>query len=100
AAGVRPEDCRTLADLARFPFTTKADLREGYPYAMFAVPLDQVRRPHASSVTTGGPTVVGYTERDISTWAYLVARSIRASGGRPGDKVHIAYGDGLFTGAH
>ncbi|MGA5822707.1 phenylacetate--CoA ligase PaaK [Kitasatospora sp. NPDC094028] len=98
AAGVRPEDCRTLADLARFPFTTKADLREGYPYGMFAVPLDQVRRLHASSGTTGRPTVVGYTERDLSTWADLVARSIRAAGGRPGDKVHIAYGYGLFTG--
>jgi phenylacetate-CoA ligase len=98
AAGVHPDDCRELADLAKFPFTTKADLREGYPYGMFAVPMDQVRRVHASSGTTGKPTVVGYTERDIDTWAAVMARSIRASGGRPGDKVHVAYGYGLFTG--
>ncbi|MFG1810833.1 phenylacetate--CoA ligase PaaK [Streptomyces sp. NPDC049040] len=98
AAGVRPEDCRTLADLARFPFTTKADLRDTYPYGMFAVPMDRVRRIHASSGTTGRPTVVGYTERDLSVWADVVARSIRAAGGRPGHKVHIAYGYGLFTG--
>lgn len=97
-AGVTPEDCRTLEDLARFPFTTKADLREGYPFGMFAVPMDQVRRVHASSGTTGRPTVVGYTERDLSNWADLVARSIRAAGGRPGHKVHISYGYGLFTG--
>ncbi|MFJ6772316.1 phenylacetate--CoA ligase PaaK [Kitasatospora sp. NPDC091257] len=98
AAGVRPEDCRTLDDLARFPFTTKADLREGYPFGMFAVPMEQVRRIHASSGTTGLPTVVGYTDNDLSMWADVVARSIRAAGGRPGDKVHIAYGYGLFTG--
>ncbi|MBH5338264.1 phenylacetate--CoA ligase [Streptomyces pactum] len=98
AAGVTPDDCRTLADLARFPFTTKADLREHYPYGMFAVPMDRVRRLHASSGTTGRPTVVGYTERDLSMWADVVARSIRAAGGRPGHKVHISYGYGLFTG--
>lgn len=98
AAGVTPEDCRSLADLARFPFTTKADLRDSYPYGMFAVPMDQVRRIHASSGTTGRPTVVGYTEGDLSVWADVVARSIRAAGGRPGHKVHIAYGYGLFTG--
>ena len=98
AAGVRPEDCRSLADLARFPFTTKADLRDTYPYGMFAVPMSQVRRIHASSGTTGRPTVVGYTETDILMWADVVARSIRAAGGRPGDKVHVSYGYGLFTG--
>ena len=97
-AGVRPEDCRSLDDLARFPFTTKADLRETYPYGMFAVPMSEVRRIHASSGTTGRPTVVGYTENDISMWADVVARSIRAAGGRPGDKVHVSYGYGLFTG--
>ncbi|MEV5439327.1 phenylacetate--CoA ligase PaaK [Streptomyces sp. NPDC052682] len=97
-AGVRPDDCRSLADLARFPFTTKADLRETYPYGMFAVPRHQVRRIHASSGTTGRPTVVGYTDNDLSLWADLVARSIRAAGGRPGDTVHVAYGYGLFTG--
>jgi phenylacetate-CoA ligase len=97
-AGVRPEDCRTLEDLARFPFTTKADLRETYPFGMFAVPMSQVRRVHASSGTTGRPTVVGYTDNDISMWADMVARSIRAAGGRPGHKVHVAYGYGLFTG--
>jgi phenylacetate-CoA ligase len=98
AAGVRPEDCRTLADLARFPFTTKADLRDSYPFGMLAVPMADVRRVHASSGTTGRPTVVGYTERDLSTWAGLVARSLRAAGARPGHKVHISYGYGLFTG--
>ncbi|SEP01127.1 phenylacetate-CoA ligase [Actinacidiphila rubida] len=98
AAGVRPEDCRSLGDLARFPFTTKADLRDSYPFGMFAVPMDQVRRLHASSGTTGLPTVVGYTENDLSMWADVVARSIRAAGGRPGHKVHVAYGYGLFTG--
>ncbi|MFI2780962.1 phenylacetate--CoA ligase PaaK [Streptomyces sp. ALB3] len=97
-AGLRPEDCRTLADLARFPFTAKADLRDNYPFGMFAVPQDQVRRIHASSGTTGRPTVVGYTERDLGTWADVVARSIRAAGGRPGHKAHVAYGYGLFTG--
>ncbi|HWG26809.1 phenylacetate--CoA ligase PaaK [Actinospica sp.] len=98
AAGVRPEDCCTLADLARYPFTTKADLRETYPYGMFAVPMERVRRIHASSGTTGRPTVVGYTEDDLSMWADVVARSILAAGGRPGDKVHVSYGYGLFTG--
>ncbi|MYS20244.1 phenylacetate-CoA ligase [Streptomyces sp. DvalAA-14] len=98
AAGVSPDDCRELADLARFPFTTKADLRDAYPFGMFAVPMSQVRRLHASSGTTGRPTVVGYTEADLSLWADVVARSIRAAGGRPGHKVHVAYGYGLFTG--
>ncbi|MEV5536597.1 phenylacetate--CoA ligase PaaK [Saccharopolyspora shandongensis] len=98
AAGVRPEDCRSLADLAKFPHTTKQDLRENYPFGMFAVPVEQVRRLHASSGTTGNPTVVGYTERDLDVWADVVARSIRAAGGRPGHKVHVAYGYGLFTG--
>ena len=97
-AGVHPDDCRELADLARFPFTTKSDLRDNYPFGMFAVPREQVSRVHASSGTTGRPTVVGYTREDIRTWARLMARSIRASGGRPGDKVHVAYGYGLFTG--
>ncbi|MFP8902999.1 phenylacetate--CoA ligase PaaK [Streptomyces atacamensis] len=97
-AGVTPEDCRSLADLARFPFTTKADLRDTYPYGMFAVPMSRVRRLHASSGTTGRPTVVGYTEDDLEVWADVVARSIRAAGGRPGHRVHIAYGYGLFTG--
>ncbi|MEV7313456.1 phenylacetate--CoA ligase PaaK [Streptomyces microflavus] len=97
-AGLRPEDCRTLADLSRFPFTAKADLRDNYPFGMFAVPERDVRRVHASSGTTGRPTVVGYTERDLDTWADVVARSIRAAGGRPGHKVHVAYGYGLFTG--
>src|SRR5687767_2845376 len=98
AAGVHPDDCRELADLARFPTTSKADLRDNYPFGMFAVPQDQVRRVHASSGTTGKPTVVGYTERDLDTWATVMARSIRAAGGRPGDKLHNAYGYGLFTG--
>ncbi|MEU2391239.1 phenylacetate--CoA ligase PaaK [Streptomyces sp. NPDC007369] len=97
-AGVRPDDCRSPADLARFPFTTKADLRDQYPFGMFAVPRTEVRRLHASSGTTGRPTVVGYTEGDLDTWASVVARSIRAAGGRPGQIVHIAYGYGLFTG--
>ncbi|CAK7283140.1 phenylacetate--CoA ligase PaaK [Streptomyces misionensis] len=97
-AGVRPEDCRSLADLARFPFTTKADLRANYPYGMFAVPRERIRRLHASSGTTGLPTLVGYTDNDLSMWADMVARSIRAAGGRPGDVVHVAYGYGLFTG--
>ncbi|ALC25257.1 phenylacetate--CoA ligase PaaK [Streptomyces pristinaespiralis] len=97
-AGLRPEDCRTLADLARFPFTTKADLRDHYPFGMFAVDESQVRRIHASSGTTGRPTVVGYTQRDLDTWADIVARSLRAAGARPGHKVHVAYGYGLFTG--
>jgi phenylacetate-CoA ligase len=98
AAGVHPDDCRELADLARYPFTTKADLREHYPFGMFAVPRERIARLHASSGTTGRPTVVGYTVEDLRTWARLVARSIRASGGRPGDRVHVAYGYGLFTG--
>ncbi|MGY1710785.1 phenylacetate--CoA ligase PaaK [Geodermatophilus sp. SYSU D00758] len=97
-AGVHPDDCRELADLARFPTTSKADLRDNYPFGMFAVPQEQVRRVHASSGTTGRPTVVGYTERDIDTWATVMARSIRAAGGRAGDKLHNAYGYGLFTG--
>jgi phenylacetate-CoA ligase len=98
AAGVKPSDCRFLADLARFPFTTKADLRDTYPFGMFAVPMDRVVRIHASSGTTGKPTVVGYTAKDIDTWTHLMARSMRAAGARPGDKVHVAYGYGLFTG--
>jgi phenylacetate-CoA ligase len=97
-AGVHPSDCKTLADLAKFPFTQKADLRAQYPFGMFAVPREQVVRVHASSGTTGKPTVVGYTQGDIDTWANLAARSIRASGGRAGDIVHVAYGYGLFTG--
>ncbi|WP_372351654.1 phenylacetate--CoA ligase PaaK [Streptomyces sp. KL116D] len=97
-AGVRPEDCAALEDLARFPFTTKADLRDNYPFGMFAVDRSEVRRLHASSGTTGLPTVVGYTEADLSMWADMVARAIRAAGGRPGDTVHVAYGYGLFTG--
>ena len=98
AAGVHPDDCRSLADLARFPLSSKADLREGYPFGMFAVPREQVRRVHASSGTTGRPTVVGYTAEDLATWAGLMARSIRAAGGRAGDLLHNAYGYGLFTG--
>ena len=97
-AGVHPDDCRDLADLAKFPATSKDDLRENYPFGMFAVPQDQVRRIHASSGTTGRPTVVGYTARDIDIWADLMARSLRAAGVRPGHKVHNAYGYGLFTG--
>jgi phenylacetate-CoA ligase len=98
AVGVHPHDCRGLADLRRFPFTTKADLRETYPFGRFAVPREQVARLHASSGTTGRPTVVGYTRGDLDTWAAVMARSIRAAGGRPGDRVHVAYGYGLFTG--
>ena len=98
AKGVHPDDCKDLADLALFPFTAKADLRDNYPFGMFAVPQSQVSRIHASSGTTGRPTVVGYTAEDIRTWSTVMARSIRASGGRPGDKVHVAYGYGLFTG--
>ena len=98
AAGVHPSDCKSLADLAKFPFTTKADLRANYPFGMFAVPREKVVRIHASSGTTGKPTVVGYTQGDIDRWADLAARSIRASGGRAGDIVHVAYGYGLFTG--
>ncbi|MGZ4448625.1 MAG: phenylacetate--CoA ligase PaaK [Nocardioides sp.] len=98
SAGVTPDDLRSLADLARFPFTTKADLRENYPFGMFAVPREEVSRVHASSGTTGRPTVVGYTREDLDTWSEVMARSIRAAGGRPGDLVHVAYGYGLFTG--
>jgi phenylacetate-CoA ligase len=98
AAGARPGDLKSLEDLAKFPLTAKADLRETYPFGMFAVPMDQVVRIHASSGTTGKPTVVGYTARDIDTWTHCMARSIRAGGARPGDKVHVAYGYGLFTG--
>ncbi|MCS6778969.1 MAG: phenylacetate--CoA ligase [Geminicoccaceae bacterium] len=98
AHGVHPEDLRTLEDLAKFPFTTKQDLRATYPFGLFAVPREQVVRVHASSGTTGKPTVVGYTRNDIESWAEVVARSIRASGGRPGMIVHVAYGYGLFTG--
>jgi phenylacetate-CoA ligase len=98
AAGAGPQDCRELADLARFPFTTKHHLRENYPFGMLAVPREQVIRVHASSGTTGRPTVVGYTAGDIGTWSQVMSRSIRASGGRAGDRVHIAYGYGLFTG--
>jgi len=98
AAGVSPEDCRSLEDLASFPVTTKDDLRENYPTGMFAVPAAELRRIHASSGTTGQPTVVGYTQADLDTWSDLMARSIRAAGGRPGDMVHVAYGYGLFTG--
>jgi phenylacetate-CoA ligase len=98
AAGVHPDDLTSLADLARFPFTTKADLRDAYPFGFFAVPEEKLARIHASSGTTGKPTVVGYTKADIDTWAGLVARSIHAAGGRPGMKVHVAYGYGLFTG--
>jgi phenylacetate-CoA ligase len=97
-AGIHPGDLKTLADLAKFPFTTKKDLRANYPFGMFAVPREQVARIHASSGTTGKPTVVGYTLKDIDTWANLVARSIRAAGARAGDLVHVAYGYGLFTG--
>lgn len=97
-AGVHPDDLQQLSDLSKFPFTTKKDLRDSYPFGMFAVPRDQLARIHASSGTTGKPTVVGYTLKDIDTWAGVVARSIRASGARPGDLVHISYGYGLFTG--
>jgi phenylacetate-CoA ligase len=97
-AGVHPEDCRELADLANYPFTVKQDFRDNYPFGLLAVPREQVARIHGSSGTTGKPTVVGYTLGDVDTWADLVARSIRASGGRSGDLVHVAYGYGLFTG--
>src|SRR3954467_5333106 len=97
-AGVTPDDLNSLEDLARFPFTAKDDLRRNYPFGMFAVPRDQISRVHASSGTTGRPAVVGYTAADVHTWADLMARSIRAAGGRPGDIVHVPYGYGLFTG--
>jgi phenylacetate-CoA ligase len=98
AAGVHPDDCKSLTDLAKFPFTSKHDLRDSYPFGMFAVPREQCARIHASSGTTGKPTVVGYTLKDIDTWSTVVARSIRAGGAKPGDAVHISYGYGLFTG--
>ncbi|GAB3272405.1 phenylacetate--CoA ligase PaaK [Microbacterium lacusdiani] len=98
AAGVHPDDIRTLADVEKLPFTTKEDLRRSYPFGMFAVPMTDVRRIHASSGTTGRPTVVGYTEGDLDRWADLIARSLRAAGVQPGWKVHNAYGYGLFTG--
>ncbi len=98
AAGVHPDDLRQLSDLAKFPFTTKQHLRDHYPFGLFAVPRQEIVRIHASSGTTGKPTVVGYTQGDIDTWADLVARSIRAAGGRRGDMIHVAYGYGLFTG--
>ncbi|MDQ2089327.1 phenylacetate--CoA ligase PaaK [Marimonas arenosa] len=97
-AGVHPDDLQQLSDLSKFPFTYKTDLRDNYPFGLFAVPREQIIRVHASSGTTGKPTVVGYTETDIDNWATLVARSMRASGTRPGDIVHVAYGYGLFTG--
>ena len=98
AAGVHPDDLKAPKDIAKFPFTTKEDLRQSYPFDMMAVPMDKVARIHASSGTTGKPTVVGYTRADVDNWAHLVARSIRASGGRAGDRIHVAYGYGLFTG--
>jgi phenylacetate-CoA ligase len=98
AAGVHPDDCKDLADLGRFPTTSKSDLRENYPFGMFAVPRERISRIHASSGTTGQPTVVGYTAADVAMWSTVMARSIRAAGGRPGDRAHIAYGYGLFTG--
>ena len=98
AHGVRPDDLKRLEDLAKFPFTTKQDLRENYPFGMFAVPMEKIVRVHASSGTTGKPTVVGYTKGDIHTWSLVMARSIRAAGGRSTDKIHVAYGYGLFTG--
>ena len=97
-AGVHPGDLKELADLAKFPFTSKADLRANYPFGMFAVPMERIVRVHASSGTTGKPTVVGYTREDIETWSAVMARSIRAAGGRSTDVVHVAYGYGLFTG--
>ena len=98
AAGIHPTDIRDLDDLSRFPFTTKEDLRQNYPFGMFAVPATDILRIHASSGTTGKATVVGYTRADIDLWARIMARSIRTAGGRSGDKMHIAYGYGLFTG--
>mgnify|MGYP003335373482 CR=1 FL=1 len=98
AAGVHPDDCKSVQDLAKFPFTTKADLRDNYPFGMLAVPRAQCVRIHASSGTTGKPTVVAYTKNDVDMWADMVARSIRAAGAKPGDMVHVSYGYGLFTG--
>src|SRR6202158_4685677 len=97
-AGVHPHALKRLDDLAKFPFTTKEDLRQNYPFGMFAVPMEQIVRIHASSGTTGKPTVVGYTKSDIDMWSQLMARSIRAAGGRSTDKIHVAFGYGLFTG--
>src|SRR6202161_339736 len=98
AIGVHPGDLKQLSDISKFPFTTKQHLRENYPFGMLAVPMDEIIRIHASSGTTGKPTVVAYTRKDIDTWSLLMARSIRAAGGRSTDKIHIAYGYGLFTG--
>jgi phenylacetate-CoA ligase len=98
AIGIHPDDLKSLEDLSQFPFTVKDDLRQSYPFGMFAVPQEQVSRVHASSGTTGKPTVVGYTKNDIDMWADVMARSIRAAGGKPGDKIHVAFGYGLFTG--
>jgi phenylacetate-CoA ligase len=98
AKGVHPDDLKCLADIAKFPFMTKLDLRDHYPFGLFAVPRNKLARLHASSGTTGKPIVVGYTQKDIDNWANLVARSIRAAGGRAGDMVHVAYGYGMFTG--
>lgn len=98
AAGVHPDDFKQLSDIEKFPYTTKQDLRENYPFDTFAVPMDQITRIHASSGTTGRPTVVGYTQQDIDNWADLIARSLRSAGATRGDKVHVAYGYGLFTG--
>src|ERR1700761_9127878 len=100
AAGLRAGDVKSLDDLAKLPFTTKEDLRQNYPFGMFAVPMTEIVRIHPSSGTTGKPTVVGYTRGDIEMWSMLMARSIRAAGGRRGDKMHVAYGYGLFTGGH
>src|SRR4029078_401902 len=98
ADGIKPDDLKSLGDLARFPFTSKRDLRDNYPFGMFAVPRERIARIHASSGTTGRPTVVGYTSEDLVMWADVLARSLRAGGARPGMKVHVAYGYGLFTG--
>src|SRR5512139_3015068 len=98
AAGVKPSDLKSLADFARFPFTVETDLRDNYPFGMFAVPRDQLLRVHASSGTTGKPTVVGYTKNDLDLWASLMARCLATMGARPGEIVHNAYGYGLFTG--
>lgn len=97
-AAIEAGDLKQLDDLRAFPFTTKEDLRQNYPFGMFAVPMSDIVRIHASSVTTGKPTVVGYTRGDIELWSALITRSIRTASGRPGDKMHVAYGDGLFTG--
>ena len=97
-AGVHPDQCKSLADLSKFPFTTKHDLRDSYPFGMFAVKREECVRIHASSGTTGKPTVVGYTQNDVDMWASMVARSLRAAGAQPGDMVHVSYGYGLFTG--